>query len=121
VAILVPNSIAPVPFFSPPRQCAGRHHRQSGADRKTHCPVGSQHPQGKQLRLAEAWRIARLLRWSGEGKHRSRNSCPVFMADHPTECDGYFDEATVITLPAVAFRRTAPADASPLSRGVPAS
>jgi hypothetical protein len=31
------------------------------------------------------------------GKHRSRNSCPVFIADHPTECDGYIGEETVIS------------------------
>ncbi len=35
--------------------------------------------------------------FQGAGKHRSRNNCPVFLADHHTECDGYSAEATAIS------------------------
>jgi len=38
-----------------------------------------------------------FLRFSGNGtKHRSRKNGPVLMADHHTECDGCFDEATAV-------------------------
>jgi len=39
------------------------------------------------------------------GQQRSRDNCPGFLADHHTECDGYFDGVTVVSRTLLAWSR----------------
>ena len=42
------------------------------------------------------WRLCANSRWTCRTKHRAENTCPVFPANHHTECDCYYEAVTVI-------------------------
>ena len=42
------------------------------------------------------WRLCANSRWTCRTKHRAENTCPVFPANHHTECDCYCEAVTVI-------------------------
>ena len=54
-------------------------------------------------------------------KQRSRNNCPVFLADHHTECDGSFDGVTVFSGALLSDRHVEQLCTGPLGQAMPIS